>query len=605
MSIFLSDEQKVAALKRRAENKNLPQMGGGNYPSRTNSGFAGDQGGLGQLSTDSFGNIIPPKTIIGKAGQGILEGIDQFVLEPGALIGDLIQKPFSSLFSETKEYESYLRDKKEREDRAKEKRGQLIPDKFYPYEGITDFNFDTGLSPEDIEKLKAKKTTSDETLPGISDEQKLRYLEDEQTGMENVEGAGTEDKTDKEKNPYENLLIAGIESYKDALGDPEKPKSIEEYKKEFAKATGIDVSGKPDKSTALMALGLALMQNKAGKGFNVGKMLTAVGKAGEKALPAFEKAKTEAKAGKLAAGKYALTERAKATNVLTNRKQDIANKIFEISKLEYSFDKSMQLQKLKGIQALNKLALENEAALVEAEMTALKENGELGKLTTISIPGTTSQDDFKIQGQQLGKTGTFYVQGAQGNLRALNLKLKGAQGGLNTVRIMKEAAAGGETTGYKGIYNNLSGMFKGALSQEINPESDISKGMEPTEAYRRATGKLLIEFRKLLTGGEAGNAISDKDVKIIEENLGKTDFISFKSTAEILGAIEGIESIFQKRADMFAAQKETFIDYVTNSGQIGGLQIEDYGKKGDYEDDYIAYIPELVGDELVYKLPKS
>ena len=56
---------------------------------------------------------------------------------------------------------------------------------------------------------------------------------------------------------------------------------------------------------------------------------------------------------------------------------------------------------------------------------------------------------------------------------------------------------------------------------------------------------------------------------------------------------------------MFAAQKETFIDYVTNSGQIGGLQIEDYGKKGDYEDDYIAYIPELVGDELVYKLPKS
>ena len=90
-------------------------------------------------------------------------------------------------------------------------------------------------------------------------------------------------------------------------------------------------------------------------------------------------------------------------------------------------------------------------------------------------------------------------------------------------------------------------------------------------------------------------------------NRGKpiNSFISFKSTAEILGAIEGIESIFQKRADMFAAQKETFIDYVTNSGQIGGLQIEDYGKKGDYEDDYIAYIPELVGDELVYKLPKS
>ena len=33
------------------------------------------------------------------------------------------------------------------------------------------------------------------------------------------------------------------------------------------------------------------MQNKAGKGFNVSKMLGAVGEAGEKAMPAFQKAK--------------------------------------------------------------------------------------------------------------------------------------------------------------------------------------------------------------------------------------------------------------------------------------------------------------------------
>ena len=62
-------------------------------------------------------------------------------------------------------------------------------------------------------------------------------------------------------------------------------------KKEFADATGIDISGKVDKSHALMTFGLALMQNKAGKGFNVGKMLSAVGKAGETALPALEKAR--------------------------------------------------------------------------------------------------------------------------------------------------------------------------------------------------------------------------------------------------------------------------------------------------------------------------
>ena len=55
-----------------------------------------------------------------------------------------------------------------------------------------------------------------------------------------------------------------------------------------------------------MAFGLALMQNKAGKGFNVGKMLTATGEAGEKAMPALERAKDRARQGALAGGKYAL-----------------------------------------------------------------------------------------------------------------------------------------------------------------------------------------------------------------------------------------------------------------------------------------------------------
>lgn len=71
---------------------------------------------------------------------------------------------------------------------------------------------------------------------------------------------------------------------------PEK-RTIEEYKKAFSEATGIDTSGKVDKKDALMAFGLALMQNKAGKDFNVGKMLKSVGVAGDKALPALEKQK--------------------------------------------------------------------------------------------------------------------------------------------------------------------------------------------------------------------------------------------------------------------------------------------------------------------------
>ena len=55
-----------------------------------------------------------------------------------------------------------------------------------------------------------------------------------------------------------------------------------------------------------MTFGLALMQNKAGRGFNVGKMLASVGEAGAAALPELQKAKTQARNDAIAAGKFAL-----------------------------------------------------------------------------------------------------------------------------------------------------------------------------------------------------------------------------------------------------------------------------------------------------------
>ena len=48
------------------------------------------------------------------------------------------------------------------------------------------------------------------------------------------------------------------------------------------------------------------MQNKAGKGFDVGELLSETGKAGEKALPLMAQARKEARAGQIAAGQYAL-----------------------------------------------------------------------------------------------------------------------------------------------------------------------------------------------------------------------------------------------------------------------------------------------------------
>jgi len=124
----------------------------------------------------------------------------------------------------------------------------------------------------------------------------------------NPNAAGVE-----EKDPTVRAFMAGMDEFINAArgAAPNAPpvQDIEDYKKVFAEATGLDISGKPDKSSALMSLGLALMQNRAGSGFNVGNILRAVGQAGEVALPKLEAAKKEAKASAAAAGKFALEMR--------------------------------------------------------------------------------------------------------------------------------------------------------------------------------------------------------------------------------------------------------------------------------------------------------
>ena len=115
----------------------------------------------------------------------------------------------------------------------------------------------------------------------------------------------------------ENLMNKSIMDFVDNVRGSDKSspkiKTIEKYKEEFAKATGIDVSGKVDKRDAYMAFGAALLQNKAGKKFNLGKVLESVGSASEKAMPLLTKAKAAAKAAGASAGKYALEMRAADT----------------------------------------------------------------------------------------------------------------------------------------------------------------------------------------------------------------------------------------------------------------------------------------------------
>ena len=98
-----------------------------------------------------------------------------------------------------------------------------------------------------------------------------------------------------------------------------KPKEYKDYIEEFGKATGLNISGDPDTKQALMSFGLALMQNRAGKGFNLSNILGSVGEAGEAAMPEFSKAVSEAKAIRAKAGAFAISRKKEDQAAAMNR----------------------------------------------------------------------------------------------------------------------------------------------------------------------------------------------------------------------------------------------------------------------------------------------
>lgn len=395
---------------------------------------------------------------------------------------------------------------------------------------------------------------------------------------------------DEQDNILEETFAKSMKDYLDALkGEDTDVKSIEEYKKEFADATGISIDGKPDKSAALMSFGLALMQNKAGKGFNIGRMLSAVGEAGEKAMPAFQQAKKEAKAEKLAAGKYALDSRAAALTKAASTRQAIADRVAELSDRAYDRETEVQLEKLRQDgQTLRKeaelLATAQRKAVEDADKA-----GELGKATKLLVGGF-DENRFEVQGQQVGKSDVFKIINPNGAMRTIDGMIKGSSKGLDISRKMKEIAASGEVSGYKDLFNRFQLGAQGLFSIPFDGKVDNA-----TAEYKAAVGTMLVQFRKLLTGGEAGNAISDKDVDIIRGNLGYIENALLgnltTSSEEIIARINNLEGMFQDRLDMHSAFKTNLIEIGQKAGQY---QEYDLGEDSNFTDDFAGYTTKVM-----------
>jgi len=328
-------------------------------------------------------------------------------------------------------------------------------------------------------------------------------------------------------------------------GPETKELSLDDYKKEFAEATGIDISGKVDKSSALMAFGLALMQNRAGKGFNVGRMLSSVGEAGEVALPALEKAKTQARNDAIAAGKYALETRAadRATDAANQEKLMNRGKYWVYKKggkgAEFSeFDNGefVDLNKFELNKLINDPDFDKNYEFIDASdrLSILKERAkgvdlgdEWDSYSMISLIGgdpSKAPPELQIMAAAVnpnykGQTATGYK--LQETPETIIRRFAEYQKGITSGAKKFEDLIAAINTGVSIPEQLVSTVFTGLrnLGIEVGDEpTDISKARVKLKeiAVREATNILQ----------ESGKTLSDNDRKRVEELVGEISFLS-------------------------------------------------------------------------------
>ena len=384
------------------------------------------------------------------------------------------------------------------------------------------------------------------------------------------------------------------------LTPEQRIEKINAYKKEFYEATGLDPSGKPDKSDALIAFGLALMQNKAGKKLNLGKVFKAIGKAGEKSLPLIRQAKKEAKAESLAASKFALDKLEKGENAIEAIKQ--ANR---------SFARELYLKNLEIEQK----------AIEEA-----KKRIEEGSKTDV---GTKADFTIKAGGQDIKYSKIFdnkarkmvYLAGE--NLAkdlALNHNLMiNARESLGYLKILSRTMMGleeeREIEKAEGIHNaeawggravkllfdrGLTGLKAMGIGNQQEFFKDVNKlvvegklpkkfkGLSAESSYDVIADAFLLRYKRFITK-ETGNGISNVDFQVAETNIGKPKL--FEDPGVTFAKVEEMEQNFidsQKAIEAEIVMMYDPTNYITYETPYEGVNRE-YLKVKNYFDNNLTY----------------
>ena len=363
------------------------------------------------------------------------------------------------------------------------------------------------------------------------EEMKQKIKENTQLGDMSQEGADMEVITSEMREPVlsaeekkaqaqQALFKSAMDDITNIYGDGTKKdtsrKTLDEYKADFAKATGIDVSGEPDNKLALMSLGLSLMQNKAGKDFNLSNIIGSAGEAGQAAMPLFQKAKDDARAGQVAAGKYALQEtkadslaslatakeKRKALSALSTQFRDQKFKV-QIEYMKHNNNMAIKIAEanLKPIDAKGKVT------------TQTLQGNDFLKVDTAFVTGSRNRV-FLAPVQQAEKHANMYVNvlEAQGSITEMQdiLKSVGQKGGGSAFAL-------------------LGGRVKEFLKPLGIGDTDYSTGIDEIVSDKNISAeakvtaiqdRLISQYKKFLTK-ESGNGVSEGDIVRLEELVSK------------------------------------------------------------------------------------
>ena len=375
------------------------------------------------------------------------------------------------------------------------------------------------------------------------------------------------DEQTTESNIYSDLMKTSTNSVLEALGKaPEGAKSIDDYKKIFSDATGIDISGQPDNSAALTAFGLALMQNKAGKGFNVGKILSETGAAGEKALPLMVQAKKDAKASQLAAGQFALTQQSKdaatrtafitnQVNYLRDRRDKINDDMVarinatEDIRLKAKLEADAKYQNYLYDRQIKLLELNNKAAKGQfktSDKVTFKPITGMDNLSlTMGVREIDGQPVYKFPAEEASRFGVALADVNDGlrsldEMSSLISDVANATGGITGGLAMERLNSWSRSIGFKNIFED--------------PDGGSATKLADADAIKK---RVIAQYKRFLSQ-ETGNGISEGDVTRLEDALG--DIRMFENPDVALRRIEETRAIFMGRKSQLVNEIEGFDD---------------------------------------------